>query len=44
VVEGNGTALRAYEAAGFSVTGHTTWSEAGRTLDELVMVRPLTPG
>jgi GNAT superfamily N-acetyltransferase len=43
VVVGNEPALRAYEAAGFVVCGTTTWRQAGRTLDELVMARRLTP-
>jgi RimJ/RimL family protein N-acetyltransferase len=41
VVAGNEPAMRAYRAAGFVVRGETTWSEAGRTLDELVMSRPV---
>ena len=41
VVVGNEPALRAYRAAGFVVRGETTWSEAGRTLDELIMSRPV---
>jgi RimJ/RimL family protein N-acetyltransferase len=43
VVAGNERALRAYAAAGFVVRGTTTWRQAGRTLDELVMARALTP-
>jgi RimJ/RimL family protein N-acetyltransferase len=43
VVIGNEPALRAYEAAGFVVRGKTTWRQAGRALDELVMARRLTP-
>jgi RimJ/RimL family protein N-acetyltransferase len=41
VVAGSESALRAYRAAGFVVRGETTWSGAGRTLDELVMSRPV---
>jgi ribosomal protein S18 acetylase RimI-like enzyme len=41
VVVDNDAALRAYQAAGFSVRGRSTWSRDGRTLDELDMVRPL---
>jgi RimJ/RimL family protein N-acetyltransferase len=43
VVAGNEPALRAYEAAGFVVRGKTTWRQAGRILDELIMARRLTP-
>jgi RimJ/RimL family protein N-acetyltransferase len=41
VVVGNEPALRAYRAAGFVARGETTWSQAGRTLDELIMSRPV---
>ena len=41
VVIGNDSARRAYEAAGFAVRGETTWTGHGRTLHELLMVRPL---
>jgi RimJ/RimL family protein N-acetyltransferase len=39
VVVDNHAARRAYEAAGFTVCGSSTWSRDGRTLDELVMTR-----
>jgi RimJ/RimL family protein N-acetyltransferase len=42
VVVGNDAAQRAYEAAGFAVRGKTTWSREERTLDVLVMSRPLS--
>lgn len=41
VVADNHGAQRAYETAGFAVSGQTTWSGDGRTLEELVMVRSL---
>jgi RimJ/RimL family protein N-acetyltransferase len=41
VVVDNEPAQRAYAAAGFVVTGQTTWDRDGRTLNELVMSRLL---
>jgi GNAT superfamily N-acetyltransferase len=41
VVVGNERALRAYTTAGFVVSGETTWDRDGRTLNELLMSRPL---
>jgi GNAT superfamily N-acetyltransferase len=41
VVVDNDAARLAYESAGFTVRGHTTWSAHGRTLEELVMERAL---
>jgi ribosomal protein S18 acetylase RimI-like enzyme len=41
VVETNDRARRAYERAGFTVTGRVTWSNAGRRLHELTMERTL---
>ena len=41
VVVDNDAARRAYEAAGFVVSGQSTWSNGGRTLDEFDMARPL---
>jgi RimJ/RimL family protein N-acetyltransferase len=43
VVVGNEPARRAYEAAGF-IRDHTiTWTGEGRTLEELILKRPLWP-
>jgi RimJ/RimL family protein N-acetyltransferase len=41
VVVDNYAARHAYELAGFAISGSTTWSREGRTLDVLVMSRPL---
>jgi GNAT superfamily N-acetyltransferase len=41
VVVDNDSARRAYEAAGFSISGQTTWSRHERSLDVLVMSRRL---
>lgn len=41
VVVENHAARHAYEAAGFAVSGETTWEHDGRTLAEFVMVRAL---
>jgi RimJ/RimL family protein N-acetyltransferase len=41
VVVGNQAGRRAYEAAGFAISGEKTWSREDRTLDVLVMSRPL---
>lgn len=41
VVVSNDAARRAYQAAGFAVSGKTTWSREGRTLDVFVMSRSL---
>jgi len=41
VVVANDRARRAYEAAGFSICGRTTWSRYGRSLDVLIMSRRL---
>jgi GNAT superfamily N-acetyltransferase len=39
VIAGNDGALRAYEAAGFTTRGETTWSQGDRTLEVVVMAR-----
>lgn len=41
VVVGNDAAQRAYERAGFVPSHTTAWTEAGRTLDELILTRRL---
>lgn len=41
VLTDNLAARRAYENAGFAVTGHSSWERDGGILDDLVMVRPL---
>jgi RimJ/RimL family protein N-acetyltransferase len=41
VVVDNRAARRAYEAAGFVISGRTSWSRDDRTLDEFVMTRSL---
>jgi RimJ/RimL family protein N-acetyltransferase len=40
VLADNPRARRAYEAAGFTVRGTTTWSRHDRTLDEFIGGRP----
>jgi RimJ/RimL family protein N-acetyltransferase len=41
VVVENATARRAYQAAGFEVRGESEWSQAERTLQVLIMTRPV---
>jgi ribosomal protein S18 acetylase RimI-like enzyme len=41
VVVDNHRARRAYEAAGFAVTGRSTWSRDGRSFDQYTMTRRL---
>jgi RimJ/RimL family protein N-acetyltransferase len=41
VVVGNDAAQRAYERAGFVPSRSTTWTEDGRTLEELILTRRL---